>query len=113
MRFLIESTHEVYEDSFTDGEGALFSSYKKNQVIYAESIDIALVTYYRASLSYTLRVDLLYYEEDCFIDSTLVDEDLRELDDDEIEEWRNGELKAYSDSFKVTIHTIEKVCYEV
>lgn len=111
MRFLIESVHEVYEDSFTEGEGALFSSYIEKQTVYAASIDMALVAYYRDTLHYALRVNSLNYEDDYFIDSTLVDEDLCELSDAEITKWRNGELNAYSDSFKVTIYILGKVCY--
>lgn len=100
-RYYIESIHFVHEDDFQEGEGEQVNSYDLNTFINADSVNDAIQKYIEDYLGFSFSWDNVENSEDNSVLDyyELVDNDNIKASTSEIEKWKFGELKLYSNQY--------------
>jgi hypothetical protein len=116
-KYYIESTHEVYIDTYNEGEGKHVNSYTQKAMISAENQREAIQKYFENELYFDFNfqhasidheeglnenINTLHY-------SNLVDDDNAEASKSEIEAWKRGVVTLYSNSTYLTIFELTEV----
>jgi len=110
--YFIKSIHEIYLDSYTEGELENLNSYDMKSEIVAENTKEAIKKYFETVLGYSFTFDLSLINEDnknILHYSNLVDNMNIEASENEIEKWRNGEINLYSDNTILFIYELTEV----
>lgn len=104
--FQIVSDHTIYIDSFNEGEQEQVNYYELNANITAENPQKAIEQYFGRNLYYHFNIksaskddekeNVLYY-------SVLVDEDNTEAFENDIELWKEGQKKLFSNQIRIEI----------
>lgn len=112
--FKIISYHNVFIDSYEEGEGKNVNNYTLEAEVKAESVKSAIKKYFDEQLNYSFdfkhaaidegKQNYLYY-------SNLVDKDNVEANDHEIEHWKIGELILYSN--QITLKVFEVIQQQI
>lgn len=112
--FKIISNHDVFIDSYEEGETEQVNSYTLSAEVEAENIKSAIKQYFDKNLYYSFdfknaEVDeenktTLYY-------SNLVDVENVEASESEVEQWKQNELTLYSN--QITIEVFEVVQQQI
>lgn len=111
MKYLVESRHEVFEDSFKDGEGELITGYNRSSMIEAESAVDAIETYFKNQLEYTFKISTVGLEDEELTYCVLVDKCLCEIlnDEPEYKRWMEGEINLYSNYIYLKCSVVQAI----
>lgn len=112
--YFIESTHDVYIDSYSEGETTNVNFYDIKQNIKAENPREAIKKFFKEVLYYKFSFENAYivHEEEgeeepqnkiCY--AVLVDEESNEATEKDIEKWKQDKKTLYSNH--ITIHIFE------
>jgi hypothetical protein len=109
-QFKITTGHSVYEDDFNEGELDFKTQYSESKTVTAENPVAALKQFYSEVFGKTLEDWVLYEvnseDDDRLYDSWLVDEDCCTASPYEIEQWKEGKHKLYSNNVTISIAEI-------
>lgn len=112
-KYLIESSHDVYEDDYEEGEGANVNWYTQDSIIQAKDVKSAIKEYFEKTL----------YIDNFSFDNTATDEDqevlfysyLVDIENACITEehilhfWKLGKLRLYSNNVTLRVAEIVSV----
>jgi hypothetical protein len=115
-KFIISSTHEIFKDSYTEGETDYVNSYSLKSEINSETTREAIQKYFEDELYYKFNFDYarINHEElnnepkNTLHYSVLVDNENSEASEAEIELWKKDKLDLYSNNIFLTIHELTK-----
>lgn len=102
-KYYITSEHDVYLDSYKDGELTNVNYYTMNSFIIAESVQKAIEKYFETILYYSFDIKLSDSEYDKLFYSVLVDAENTEATKNDIKIWRMGKRKLYSNNITLKI----------
>ena len=114
-KFIISSTHEIFKDSYTDGQTEYVNGYSlKSKIINSETTREAIQKYFEDELYYKFNFDYAYIDHEENIDaskntlhySVLVDNENSEASKEEIELWKKDKLELYANNIFLTIHEL-------
>ena len=109
--YKVTSLHDVYIDSFKDGELGCVNYYKLSSEIMAEDWREAIKKYFSDYLFFSISIECGYVDEESntFQYSNLVNEDNMEANEDEIKRWKQNKLTLYSNNTVTTVEQIIKI----
>ena len=109
--YYITSTHDIYIDNYTEGEGKRVNSYDLNAIVKAENVKEAIAKYFKNELY--LSYDEEYIDDSLddgnFFYSNLVDSENLEATKEEIELWKKNEKVLYSNNSSLKIYQLVKI----
>ena len=108
--YRIVSDHDIYEDSYTEGEIKRVSTYDSSATIFAEDPKAAVREYMESHL-YIDPKDGVEYDDDIAYTSKMVDEDGARASNTEIEMWKKGELTLYSENITMRVYEMNQVTF--
>lgn len=110
--YQVSTSHTIFKDDFNDGEGEQVNSFELSANIKAETPEKAIEEYFGKTLYYHLdmtktqkdeeKENVLYY-------SLLVDEDNTEAFEGDIELWKEGQKKLFSNNIRLEIEELVSV----
>ena len=114
-KFIISSTHEIFKDSYNEGETDYVNGYSlKSKIINSETTKEAIQKYFEYELYYKFNFDYAHIDHEEDIDaskntlhySVLVDNENSEASEYEIELWKKDKLELYANHIFLTIHEL-------
>jgi hypothetical protein len=110
QKYFIQSSHEIFEYSYNDGEGKNVNFYKNEAQILAPSPIEALEKYTSKVLYYSLDAEDLDHENTgIFYANFLVDNENLQASPEDVEKWMKGEILLYSDNINFEIYELNKI----
>ena len=107
--FKIISHHNVFIDSYEEGEGEEVNYYTEKAEVKAETVNEAIQQYFDETLCYSFDFkhaaideennNVLYY-------SNLVDAENCEASESEIEKWKQNNLTLYSNTIQIEVYEL-------
>lgn len=107
--YLVESTHDVYEDDYLNGELDHANFYVRSKIMAADSPMEAIKKYYKTELHREFIVENTEIYETTLLDSATVDEDCMNASPLEIEMWKKGELKLYTEHVSIRVKQLIEI----
>ena len=109
--YKVTSTHDVYIDSFEDGEEEQVNYYELSSEIKAKDWKDAIKKYFSDYLYFEICLERGYIDEETntFQYSNLVDADNIEASEDEVKQWKENKLTLYSNNTVITVEQIIKI----
>jgi hypothetical protein len=110
--YLIKSSHNVYIDDYTEGELDWVNCYTHDARIMAPNIQSAIQEYIDDHLYYNFDSKGFYEDDESTNQAhynVLVDVDNSEANEHEIELWKAGKLKLYSNEIRLEFYEITPV----
>jgi hypothetical protein len=116
-RYYIESTHDVYVDTYKEGEGSYCNAYNHQAMIEAENQREAIQKYFEKELYFDFNFEYASIDHEEGISektntlhySNLVDENNAEASKSEIEAWKSEKVTLYSNNTFLTIFELTEV----
>jgi len=109
--YKVTSIHDVYVDSFENGEENFTNGYELSSEIDAANWQDAIKKYFNDYLFF--KIDLAYGyiddENNTFHYSNLVNVDDIEASEDELKKWKENKLTLYSNNTVITVDQIIKI----
>jgi len=106
--YIVSSYHNVYEDSYTDGEQDQVNEYNIEMKVFdAKDPMEAVAIFYDKQFGREFDATIVHIEDGGIYDSFLVDAENLEVTENQIEKWKNGEVKLYANNFRVIVQSIE------
>ena len=104
-RYKVTSQHEVYHDTYADGELEHVNSYTSTDTLDRPDPQEAIADYVEHFLGYRdFKLDLT--DDHTASWSQLVDAENSELSEQERTNWIKGVFKAYTNSFTITVEEL-------
>lgn len=109
--YKVTSLHDVYIDSFKDGEGKHVNHYELASEIKAKDWKDAIKKYFSDYLFFGISLEHGYIDEESntFHYSNLVNADNIEADEDEVKQWKQNKLTLYANNTATTVEQIIKI----
>lgn len=107
--FRISSLHNVYEDSYSEGELNFVNSWSQNMIVKAETVLDAVKQYYAKELFMDFNLNHVIIEMDTIDDSRLVNEDNQVPSERERDEWEAGRKTLYTEQITIRVQKLEDV----
>jgi hypothetical protein len=110
--YKIYSVHDVYLDSYENGELEQVNHYTMKSEIHATNPKEAIKEYFKTILCYDFNInDAMISENDKNIlyYSNLVDNGNVQASKNEIEQWRKNQIKLYSNNTTLFIYELKEV----
>ena len=107
--YKIVSTHDVYVDSFSEGEQEYVNHYNFSAEIKKDNVNEAIEDYIKNSLYFNYHKKLTYKENNKIYLSVLVDEDNIEANEKQIEQWKNNKLTLYVNYVEIEVYELVRV----
>ena len=110
--YLIKSTHDVYVDSYTQGEIENVNFYTNEKRITANNSKEAINKYFESTLYFSFEFNNEQMNEDyknILHYSNLVDDDNFEATHEQIELWKEDKIKLYSNNTTLEIYELTEV----
>lgn len=111
-KYYISSTHCIYEYDYRKGEGENVNYYTQKAIVTAENAKDAIKKYFGNTLFYSFSFENAMIDEEktnILFYSNLVDEDNAEANKTEIEAWKQGNKKLYSDNSRIEINMLNAI----
>jgi hypothetical protein len=111
-KYLIKSSHNVYVDDYTEGELDWVNCYTLEACITAPNIQSAIQEYIENHLYYKFDYRGFYEDDESTNEghyNVLVDEANEEANEYEIELWKAGKRKLYSNQIRLEFYKITPV----
>lgn len=107
--FKIVSTHDVYEDSYNEGEGKHANYYTNSAEIKKETVEEAIKEYINNHLCYEYSERLIHKEDNVLHLTVIVDNDNLQPSKDEIKQWEEGKIKLYANNIAIEVYEVVRV----
>ena len=116
--YFIKSIHDIYIDSYSEGEKGNVNFYDIEQNVKAENPREAIKMFFEKFLYYNFSFEHSYivHEEEGeeepqnkLFYSVLVDEENCEANEKEIEEWKQNKKTLYSNNITIYVHELQPV----
>lgn len=110
--YYIKSTHDVYVDSYTDGELENVNFYQQKNTVNAKDAKQAIQKYFENTLYYSFEFEYAQIDDDyknILHYSNLVDTENSEASKGEIELWKEGKYKLYSNNTTLEICELTEI----
>lgn len=104
--FHITSIHDVYKDSYKEGEQEAITSYILDEIVEAQTILEAIEIYFKDNLGYSFDKDLSNIKNNILHYSVLVDADSIEVNDEQKELWKKELIDLYTDNITITVKEV-------
>lgn len=108
-KYYIESEHNIYLDSYKLGELEFINSYDIKEFIFTDNPKKAIEKFIDLVLYYSIDIDEIDIEEGNFQFCILVDEDNLQATIEQIELWKNEQIKLYSNVINLKIHELNQI----
>lgn len=108
-KYHIKSYHDVYEDTYQEGEGKFTNHYEMDGIVEADEALDALQKYGKEVLGYDYDGYEINTHDDVLSYDILVNEYCMESTADEITRWKKGELKLYNDHITFDISIMQRI----
>jgi hypothetical protein len=110
-KFIVSSSHEVYKDSFENGETDFVNAYGLSSVIVAETWQEAVKEYFEKELYYTFDLESSDIDEEFNVlqYSVLVDEDNSQLSEYQLGLWRKDNIRGYANNITLKVELATNV----
>lgn len=110
QKYFIQSSHDVFEYSYENGEGKNINFYKMEAQILAGSPIEALEKYSSRILGYELDAENIDHENTgIFYANFLVDKDNLQASPEQVEKWKKDEIMLYSDIINFQIFELIQI----
>ena len=110
FKYFVKSSHDIFEDSYENGEGKQVNSYRMEAHILGDSPIEALERYSSRILGYELDAEDIDHENTgIFYANFLVDKDNLQASPEQVEKWKKGEIMLYSDVINFEIFELIKI----
>jgi hypothetical protein len=111
--FLIESIHDIYVDTFNEGEGENINFYTHKAEIEADNVGEAIEKYFADELFLSFDKKAAYIDEISFLNySNMVDDNNTDPTEKQIENWKQGTQKLYVNNSVVYAYELVNVKIE-
>ena len=110
--FKIKSEHNVYVDSFTEGQGDAVNSYIVSDEVKATNVKEAIEKYFDSVLCYDIDFAFAEVDGGRLYYSVLVDKDNIEASKNQIELWKKGEVTLYANNISVMAYELTLIDLE-
>ncbi len=106
--YVVSSYHNVYENSYTDGEQDWVNEFEIEMKVFDAKDPIeAVAIFYDKQLGREFDASMVDVEDGGIYDSFLVDEENLQATESEIERWKKGEKRLYENNFRVVVQELE------
>lgn len=110
--FRITSSHDVWEDSFSEGEMNHVNSWTQEAIIKSDTLLDAIKQYYAKQLFMDFNMDRVCIDMDTIDDSRLINEDNQVPSEHERDEWEASKKLLYSENICIRVQKLEDVNLE-
>lgn len=107
--FKIYSAHDIYIDDYEQGELDRVNDYTLTNEVKANDVWEAIEKYFETTLYYDFKKDNSSKSDEVENElhySVLVDVENLEANGRQIEKWKQGKEKLYSNNITITVHEI-------
>ena len=107
--FKIRSAHDIYIDDYEQGELDRVNGYTVTNEVEANDVWEAIEKYFETTLYYDFKKDNSSKSDEVENElhySVLVDVENLEASENQIEKWKQGEEKLYSNNITITVYEI-------
>jgi hypothetical protein len=111
IKYLVKSIHDIFEDSYTNGEGKQVNSYQMEDQIWAISPAQAIEKYSSKILGFDLDFENMETNscDGSFWASFLVDKENFQASIEDVEKWKKGEILLYSNNIDFNIYELNQI----
>lgn len=110
-QFIVKSNHDVYVDSFSDGEGEYIQSYTLDGQINCEDSKEAIFKYFE-SIGYNLDFANCEVSEDGYLQtSCLVNRNNEQPTNKEVELWKEDKHYLFVNHITLTVYELKEVLF--
>ena len=109
--FKIRSAHDIYIDDYEQGELDRVNGYTVTNEVEANDVWEAIEKYFETTLYYNFKKDNSSKSDEVENElhySVLVDVEKLEANERQIEKWKQGKEKLYSNNITITVYEIIK-----
>ena len=109
--FKIRSAHDIYIDDYEQGELDRVNGYTVTNEVEANDVWEAIEKYFETTLYYNFKKDNASKSDEVENElhySVLVDVENLEANEGQIEKWKQGKEKLYSNNITITVYKIIK-----
>jgi len=109
--YRITSIHDIYEDSYKDGELNFVNGYNLSEEVKANNWKEAVKTYFEDFLYYSFDFKYADIYENRLNWAVLVDEDNFQIGENEeiCKQWKEDKVKLYSNNISIKIQEINDI----
>jgi hypothetical protein len=110
-KYKITSIHDVYEDSYNEGELNFVNGYNLENEIKANNWKDAIKEYFEDFLYYSFDINHADIYENRLNYSVLVDESNNQIGENDIDykQWKEDKVKLYSNKISIEIQELKTV----
>lgn len=102
-KYFIHSQHDVFVDSYKDGELENVNHYSVDSFVNSENHKKEIEFYFSNVLFYDFKFELSDFEDGVLFYSVLVDSENIQATEKDIKVWRMGKKKLYSNNISLKI----------
>ena len=109
--FKVTTNHDIYEDSYENGEEENVNNYIVTSEQKAENAIEAIKKHYENELCYSdFKKEFAGFEDgdDSLHYSNIVDEDNYEATNEQIDKWKKNKIKLYANNMVFTVYELIK-----
>ena len=109
--FKMQSAHDIYIDDYEQGELDRVNGYTVTNEVEANDVWEAIEKYFETTLYYDFKKDNASKSDEVENElhySVLVDVENLEANEGQIEKWKQGKKKLYSNNITITVYKIIK-----
>ena len=107
-KYYIKTWHDIHEYDYNDGELDHVNNYDMSEIIKADNPKDAVDIYIRKVLGYMYDVDEIELDESIYFD-VIVDKECMQASTNQIDNWKQGKLKLYSDYVNMEIYHLNQI----
>jgi hypothetical protein len=108
-KYHIKSYHDVYEDTYQEGEGKFTNHFEINRIVEADEALDALEKYGKEVLGYEYDGYEVNTNNDVLSYDILINKDYMEATAKEITLWKKGKLTLYNDHITFDISIMQRI----
>ena len=109
--YKITSIHDIYEDSYNEGELNFVNGYDLSKEVKANNLKEAVKTYFENFLYYSFDIKYADILENRLNYSVLVDEENFQIGENEeiYKQWKEDKVKLYSNNISIKVQEINDI----
>ena len=102
--YWVESSHTIEKNDYEQGITDYVNSYDLNDRIIASSPKEAIKKYFEGVLCFDYNEEFADFGEEWVSYNVLVDADNMEATEQQIEQWKKGEIELYNDFISIWVY---------
>lgn len=107
--FVITSAHDVFEGVYDEGQqDQHINGYELKETVKADNWEEAVNTFFK-KIGFNLDIKNCEVEDNALQTSCLVDAYNLQPTDKEVEQWKEGKIKLYSNLITIWVHELVQV----